>query len=151
MLRFLFRAVPVVLLLSSAGCRTTKSDADAVLPAFSLATPQPAHVFVEGRDKGMTPATITVRRDLGDQEVALRLRNPQGKLYDVRRYEIELVHSSNRGMLDYRATPNDTDNIKGINTEDLPRRNSGAYVVPYYNYPIRIEDREYNLTLIVID
>lgn len=151
MSRSLLRAIPALLLLCGTACRTTRSDPETALPPFSLATPRPAYIFVEGRDKGMTPATITVRRDLGDQDVALRLRNPQGKLYDVRRYEIEIVNSSNRGMLDYRATPNDTNNIKGINTEDLPRRNNGTYVVPYYNYPVRIEDREYNLTLIVID
>ena len=137
----------LVLLLPAAGCTTTAPEAEA-----RTAAPREiksAFLYVDGRQRGVTPAEVRVRRNLGRNEVTLRV-GP--KLRTVRRYEFEYTPGSGRVMLDYTFGQASEGGIQRIYASDLPSRKKGRIVtIPYYDRPILIVDREYQLSLYVED
>lgn len=139
----------LALLLPAAGCTTTASAPDAETPTAAPRQIQSAFLFVDGRQRGVTPAEVRVRRNLGRNEVTLRV-GP--KLRTVRRYEFEYTSGSSRVMLDYTFGQASEGGIQRFYASELPSRKKGRVVtIPYYNRPILIVDREYQLSIYVED
>ncbi len=132
-------------LLLVAGCTTTAGVT--VIPAqpsdASFQT-RNAFIFVDGKQRGMTPATVRIRRSFGATEVSLRT-GPEFTI--LRKFEIEWSTTSNRRMVQF--TFGNEDGIYDLT--DLPTMKDGTYVIPYFSHRVQVEDREFSLVLIVED
>ena len=103
-----------------------------------------ATVFIDGDQKGVTPATLQVRRGFGEMQVSLRIA---GNV--VRTFEVEPVYTSNSGSMRYGYWANQFGSTTSFDVQTLPKMDDDVYAIPYFDRPITIEDREYALTLIV--
>ena len=65
------------------------------------------------------------------------------------RYEIERTVSASRVMAEYSFRGTNTEGMVHFNVQDLSRDSKGRYMIPFFPYPVRIEDNEYDLVLIV--
>lgn len=141
------------LLLLATGCATTAppggdapdADTTEASDATTAFAPRAARVFVDGRDRGLTPRTVRVRRSFGASEVALVAGGAIERTYVLQR-----TASADSRSLDYSFW----DGANDSNTFDaatLPHTKSGALVVPYSPYAITIHDRQYNLVLLVTE
>ncbi|GAB5519305.1 MAG: hypothetical protein RhofKO_15560 [Rhodothermales bacterium] len=106
--------------------------------------PFAANVFVDGRYKGTTPATIRVRRD--EQYRIVTLHDADG--HTLRTYELENVLTSNGTELAYSFNGSDDMGMRSYDSGELPV-NDSSLVVPYFANPVQVEDRDFRLTLIV--
>lgn len=108
-------------------------------------------VFVEGRDRGFTPMTLRVRRNLGENAILLK----KGKEL-VREFEIALESSTNRSP-ERHAVFMDLErdeSVMGLKTfgiEDLSSQNDTLFYIPHYNTNLSINDVKYGLTLVITD
>jgi len=107
-------------------------------------SPFSANVFVDGRYKGTTPATIRVRRD--EQFRVVTLHDANG--ITLRRYELENVLTSSGNELAYSFNGTDNAGIRSYDSGELPV-NDSSLVVPFFSNPVQVEDRDFRLTLIV--
>ena len=97
---------------------------------------------MDGEDRGTTPRTLQIRRAFGESTVSIRVGNEV-----VRRYEFERASSSNQSDLVYSFRGDNNDGMQTYDLTDLSQRGNRVYVVPYFEHPIRVEDRQYGLTL----
>ena len=105
-----------------------------------------AWIFVEGLQRGSTPATVRIRRDYEVTNVSLHT----GKNFDeVRRYELERSVTSNRIMQDYTFQGAYDGGTLTFNSTELARDNKGRFIVPFYQVPVQVVDHEYDLVLLV--
>ena len=139
----------LMLLLFAAGCSTTQP---ATQEAAGERAAQPfsaksVYVYVDDDQKGVTPATIRIRRSFGAYEVTLRSATEV-----LRTFEIEQVSTADKTALDYSFWGDDSGATRTFDALNLKsKKDDDKYIIPYYSYPIRIEDRDYNLTLLVQD
>jgi hypothetical protein len=104
-------------------------------------------VFVGSRDRGVTPQTLYVFRTRGEYEVTLR----KGRDV-VRKFRLEETsqHSTERFDAEFNVSrQTDTMGNPTFMVADLHSNNDTTYVIPYFEYPITIEDHHYALTLYV--
>ena len=127
-------------LSSSAG----KDDGKVARQDSSKLYTKAVHVLVDGRDQGIIPMTVRVRRSFGTREITLW---QAGK--EIRTYEIELDLSSGSSQLlqgFYSSRSMDGD---AYDAESLPKAGDDTYIIPYSQRPLKIEDRQYGVTLLV--
>lgn len=146
-----FYAVLILLTtVAVAGCASSQTDGQGKT-LNSLYEGESVQVFVEGRNKGFTPMTLRVRRNLGEYEVELK----KGKSV-VRQFEIGIESSSNASP-ERHAVFMDLErdqSVVGLRTfgiEDLESQNDTLYYIPHYNADLSIDDVKYGLTLIITD
>ncbi|ARA93222.1 MAG: hypothetical protein D6685_00205 [Bacteroidetes bacterium] len=134
-------------LLAAAGCTPRVKLPENPLPDTPTVPPgTSAWIYVDGREKGVTPNTIQVRRGFGETTVALVAWDETQRVYEIERY-----YTSNRSELDYSFGTTSIDGrVLTIDSETLERDKKGRYLVPYYASPIAIEDRHFNLTILVL-
>ena len=135
-------------LATLAGCttagRSSRTDAPADSSEAAVSSRRhPVYVYVDGRERGLVPATIRLRRGMGDSEVTLV---QEGRT--IRAFLLERATSANATALTYSFFGENDPEGTRYDASLLPR--AGAqYVIPYFHRPVLIEDRQYALTLIV--
>lgn len=134
-------------LLGAMGCSPkTKLPENPLPESPTVPVGTAAWIYIDGREKGVTPTTIQVRRGFGETTVALVAREETQRVY-----EVERVYTSSRSELDYTfGTSSIEGGVRTIDAEDLERDKKGRYLVPYYETPIAIEDRYFSLTILVL-
>lgn len=139
----MIRSLLVTLLV--AGC--TSIHEDAVTPkAEAPPGTESAAIFIDGKIRGNTPATVNIRRGFSEYSVTLN----QGKRR-VRTFEIEWGTSGEGSGLQYSFGAYTSGGYISYNLEDLPTRKDTIHVIPYFPHPVRVEDRQYGLTIIVTE
>ena len=138
-------ALMMVLVLGT-GCRSSREatgdDAETGVP---LLPSQSVRIFVGSDDRGVTPQTLYIFRDRGEYEVTLR----RGQAV-VRKFQLERTrqHSPERFDAEFDVTrQTDTMGNPVFTVAHLSSDNDTTYVIPYFEYPITIEDPHYALTL----
>lgn len=149
------RLVPLLLITSVvlAGCRSSsavKEDPQAAETAADDGAPhvysQAVYVLVDGNDVGMAPMTVRVRRNFGTREVTLWQAGDE-----IRTYEIEMVHTSHglQTQQGFWSTPSSDGATYDV--RNLPTVGETTFLVPYSDYPIKVEDQAYGVTLLVTE
>lgn len=131
------------------GCTSTSTPAadatgeDAPVDTNDVHT-KAIHVLVDGDDQGTIPRTLRIRRGFGTQQVSLWQAGEE-----IRIYELELANSaaSDQLMQGFWSTPSADGAAYEVKT--LPKRGENTYQIPYSSHPMRIDDNEYGLTLLV--
>lgn len=137
-------------LLLLAGCSVSEKAVSPAPPATAQRADttafvqKSARVFIEGREKATTPATLQVRRGFGEVEVVLVAGGN-----DVRTFEVERVYTSDASSLNFSFWGESSASGKEYDVQNLPTRKNGTVIIPYSPNPIVVEDREYGLTLLV--
>lgn len=130
-------------LLFSGGCSSsggvTVIPATGGDPAFQTRN---AFIFVDGKQRGVTPATVRIRRSFGTSQVSLRA-GPEFTI--LRAFEIEWTVTGSRTMTEF--TFGNEDRVYDLT--DLSKTKDGTYVIPYFAHPVLVEDREFNFFIIV--
>lgn len=148
----LFYPAPFLLaaLLLISGCSLSSSSGEDGIKSAradsSRLYTKAVHVLVDGRDMGIIPMTVRIRRSFGTREVTLW---QAGK--EIRTYELELNLSSEGSQLlqgFYSSRSMDGD---AYDVESLPKAGDDVYVIPYAQRPLKIEDRQYGVTLLVAE
>ena len=104
-----------------------------------------ARIFLDGKDKGLTPKVIKVDRRFNYSEILLRIGKER-----VRLFEIEQTRSSNSNELLYSFNATSTDGFyTEVFVEDLPKKNDKYVYIPFRPDPLLITDRQYGLQIIV--
>ena len=124
------------------GCASNKSlDSEPV---------KNAAIIVEGRHRGVTPATINVFRNQGEYDVKLMQGNKV-----VRQFEIGIggeQRGPERHIIDMDLERDQSSfGLRTFGLDDFESPNDTLYVIPYVAQPIAIDDREYGLTLVITD
>lgn len=136
----------LVLVLAAAallpGCASNKSiDSEPV---------KNAAIIVEGKHRGVTPATINVFRNRGEYEVKLM----QGNRI-VRQYEIGIggeQRGPERHILDMDLERDQSSfGLRTFGLDDFESSNDTLYIIPYISQPIAVDDKEYGFTLVITD
>lgn len=138
--------IVVVLLLLTGACGSSKTVADEDLTDYDPQLIKSARVFVDGKEKAVTPATINIRRSFGEMDVSLV---SGGKT--VRRFELERTYTSEAGELEYSYFGDESGPVTQFDVSALSRTRKGAFIIPNMGQPIQIDDREYGLTLLVVN
>ena len=107
-----------------------------------------AYVFFDRRQKGTTPAPYKLRRSFGTSLVTLYTSLEKGSEH-VRRFEVELAPTHDHVMQVYSFNSTTSGSRIAFDSADLSTRKNGNIVIPFFNNPIEIHDREYGLVLIV--
>ncbi len=132
-----------------AGCSTNKPGDNTTSSLAPIFEGESVRVYVDGRDKGVTPMTLHVSRSRGEYDVKLR----KGKVL-VRQFDVALEGSSTSSP-ERQAIYMDLENnnsVMGIQTfdlNDLESPNDTLYYIPYYASALSIDDVKYGLTLII--
>lgn len=142
----------LTLLLLLGACSSSKETAEEegeegalVRIDENLPAVRQARVFLDGKDKGLTPRVLRVDRRFNYSEILLRIGKER-----VRFFEIEQTRSSNSNELLYSFNATNTDGYyTEINVEDLPKRRDNYYYIPFRADPLLITDRQYGLQIIV--
>ena len=145
----------LTLLLLATACSSSKSAAEqeeeqgeeGALVRIDEALPpvQQARVFLDGKDKGLTPRVIRVDRRFNYSEILLRIGKDR-----VRFFEIEQTHSSNASELTYSFNAENNDGFyTELFVEDLPKKNDKYFYIPLRADPLLITDRQYGLQIII--
>lgn len=104
-----------------------------------------ARVFLDGKDKGITPTQIRIDRRFNHSEILLRIGKER-----VRIFEIEQTRSSNSSELLYSFNAENTDGYyTEIYAEDLPKKNDSYFYIPFRADALLITDRQFGLQIIV--
>ena len=139
----------IILVLVISGCSSTKSSKqkEEVEDAFNIAS---VNVMVEGKHRGVTPATVQVTRSWGEYEVVLLKGREIVRVYEIghggdqrtpERHIINMDLERDLSAYGYRT----------FDLSDLESPNDTLYFIPYIGQTIAIDDREYGLTLVVAD
>ena len=143
----------LTLLLIATACSSSKSSTEEeqgeegalVRIDENLPPVKQARVFLDGRDKGLTPRVLRVDRRFNYSEILLRIGKER-----VRLFEIEQTRSSNSNELIYSFNAEDTDGFyTELNVEDLPKKNDKYIYIPVRPEPLLITDRQYGLQIII--
>lgn len=107
-------------------------------------------VYIEGRYRGTTPATINVYRNRGEYAVVLL----DGRTV-VRHYEIGVggeQRGPERHILDMDLERDNSGfGLKTFGVDDFETPNDTLFHIPYIAQPITIDDSEYGLMLVITD
>lgn len=129
------------------GITSTESDSTQAALRTGPGVKNIAYVYVDGKEKAVTPAIVRVRRSFGARTASLRVGV---KRQVVREFEFEWNSSSSQSELAYSFRGTVEGGVLSYTVPELPViKKTGVHVVPYSPYPIKIEDHEYELTLIV--
>ena len=147
-----FRLVPALFIAAIllVGCRTSTpivdddeagniSESDS-----SVVHTRAVHVLVDGKDLGVIPMTVRVRRGFGTRQVSLWQAGEE-----IRTYEFEIVHTSSGMQLQQGFWSNSSPDGETYDVRNLPTSNDSTFLVPYSNHPIKIEDQTFGVTLLV--
>lgn len=150
------RAIPLIPIfflatISLVGCRSMPppvegGEAGAAAADTNVIHTQAIHVLVDGSDQGVIPRTVRVRRSFGIQEVSLWQAGEE-----IRTYEIEMVHTSDGIQTQQGFWSTSSAEGQTYDVRNLPMKGETTYRVPFSNYPIKIEDQTYGVTLLVSD
>ena len=131
----------MVFLLFAVGCASTaphSTDTKETGPDSARAS-----IYVNGDRKGLTPASLRIKRSFGETKITLR----QGE-QTVRRFKTERVPTSNSAELLYRSGAPRIGR-RSYRVDELPTQDDSTYVIPYFRRPIVVEDPRYKLDLVV--
>lgn len=147
----LIQPLPVFLMavLLFGGCRSASSsldgEGDDVARAdTSVVHTQAIHVLVDGKDRGTIPQTLRIRRSFGTHEVSLWQAGQEIRIYEL---EISSTTAGQQTLQGFWSTPSSEGASFDIST--LPKEGEITYRIPFSPYPLRIEDNEYGVTLLV--
>ena len=127
-----------------AGCSASKDMARGdEAAADSLLYGKAVYILIDGRDAGPVPKTIRVYRSYGTREVSLF---QQGK--EIRKYEIGISatgagEQARMGFWSGRSADGETYDVRTLPHEDE------VYLIPFSEGPMRIEDHQYGLTMLI--
>ena len=132
--------VAVVFVL--AGCASNKPGAKKMVQAES------ARVFIEGRDRGVTPMTLRVIRSRGEYDVRLVQGQKVVRVFELahggaqrspERHAIEMDLGNDNSAMGFRT----------LEVDDLESVDDTLYIIPYLPETVAIDDKKYGLTLLV--
>lgn len=103
-----------------------------------------ARVFLDGKDRGLTPRVLRVDRRFNYSEILLRIGKER-----VRLFEIEQTRTSNASETIFGFSTTSDGYYTEIFAEDLPKKNDKYFYIPFRNDPLLITDRQYGLQIIV--
>ena len=141
-----------VLFFIATSCSTTKKTAEEegeegqlVRVSEELPPVQQARIFLDGKDKGLTPRVLRVDRRFNYTEILLRIGKER-----VRIFEIERVASSNASEVLFSFSAEGSDGFyRELYVEDLPKKNDKYFYIPLLPNPLSITDRQYGLQILV--
>lgn len=134
------------MLLLVAGCGSSSGAMmEATSQASSEAMPEQAFVYVLGEQRAVTPGTVRIRRDFGENEI--EVRDKKGNV--VRTYVVEMTASYNQNELVYSYWGNYSEHMPTYFVKDLNMDNHGNVVIPYFPREVAIRDDQLDLTMLV--
>ena len=141
----------LALLLLFSACSSSKEAAEEqgeegalVRIDENLPVVRQARVFLDGKDKGLTPRVLRVDRRFNYSEILLRIGKER-----VRLFEIEQIRTSNSSESIYQFGTTTDGYYTEIYAEDLPKKNDKYLYIPFRADPLLITDRQYGLQIIV--
>jgi hypothetical protein len=143
--------IPLLFLFLFAGCSMSSkstesegSEGSTVVLQDQMLEIRQARIFLDGRDKGLTPKTIRIDRRFGYSEILLRIGKDR-----VRMFEIEQTTSSNSSELAYTFRGSTDGYYTTLYVEELPQKSDEHIYIPFRRDPLLITDRQYGLQIIV--
>ncbi len=140
-----FAVTLTILVALVAGCGASKDMAvqedDAV--ADSLLYGKAVYVLVDGEAAGPVPRTIRLYRSYGVREVTLFQQGAE-----IRKYEIGISATSEGDQARMGFWSNRSADGETYDARTLPHKDE-VYQIPFSEYPMRIEDHEYGLTMLI--
>ena len=145
----MYRTFPALLFFSLVffgGCTSSsKVQDDAPVAADSSQVYTNAiHVLVDGDDVGTTPRTVRVRRGFGTRKVSLWQAGEEFRVYEIEFASTVAGDQTLQGFWSTDSMEGDTYDIR-----NLPNNGEGRFFIPYTQYPIKVEDHAYGVTLLV--
>ena len=133
-------------MLVLAGCMTSKDAASEEANAAEGYQDNSVHVLIDGQDKGVLPATVRVRRSFGTRMVSLYQGGKEIRTFELtKNYTVEDIQLA----YSFFGRPQTGEMVYDVSV--LPKDSENEYFIPFSRYPIRIEDREYDLVLLVTE
>lgn len=131
------------------GCRSSSKVVDAeadesVMADTSVAYTNAIHVLVDGKDRGVIPQTLRIRRSFGTQQISLWQHGKEIRIYEL---EISNTTAGDQMLQGFWSTPSAEG--ESYDVQNLPKSGELVYRIPYAPYPLRIDDNEYDVTLLV--
>lgn len=143
--RSLLALATVLLLVAGCASIPSRTSAEEDVPDSTRAS-----IYVDGDERGVTPATLRIRRHFDGTRsfgaTIITLRQGQDV---VRTFEVEHLYNPNSAELHYRAGEPRL-SLRTYRVDELPTQDS-IYVIPYFSRSIVVEDPRYRLELIVED
>ena len=134
-MRVLLFLLPLLFLVGCVSQRGVRTDDGSALARVE--------VRADGRIVGSAPGTVRIRREFEIAEITV-VQNDQ----IMRILRLEQFRAVQGGSLNYTFSGNNFGGTRGFNIEDLPIED-GAFIVPYTQQTLRIEDQDYGLTLLI--
>ena len=135
------RLLTLLFIIALSGCASNKG--------VENITAKNAAIFVEGRHRGVTPATLNIFRNRGEYEVTLMKGDTV-----VRRYEISAGGDGGpeRHLLNMDLQRDQSGlGFRTFDLDDFESPDDTLFVVPYLSQTISIDDEEYGFTLVIAD
>lgn len=129
------------------GCRSSAEVEDeGVVADTNRVYTQAVHVLVDGSDVGTIPRTIRVRRGMGTRKVSLWQAGEEFRVYEI---EFVSTVAGDQALQGFWSSSSMEGEAFDVRT--LPNNGEGTYFVPYARHPIKVEDHEFGVTLLVED
>ncbi|MEX0820936.1 MAG: hypothetical protein WD021_02220 [Rhodothermales bacterium] len=145
---FRLYAMLAVLFLALAACQSTvpvvgDGDAEGAESDTSRVYTNQVHVLVDGRDVGTVPRTVRVRRSFGTRAVSLYQAGEEIRVYELPIQPTSSGQQTRMGFWGTRSPEGETYDVRNLPHEDE------VYEVPFSAQPMKIEDHEYGVTLLI--
>ena len=144
----------LAILILIASCSTSKSTSEeqgeegSLVRTSAEAPPvRQARIFLDGKDKGLTPSVLRIDRRFNYSEVLLRIGKER-----VRIFEIEQTATSNASEINFSFSAEGNDGFyTQMYVEDLPKHNRREeyFYIPMLSRPLLITDRQYGLEIMI--
>lgn len=138
----LFSILVVSILLLSA-CRSTSAVTEGGPDGDPMMYTNAVYVLVDGRNVGTIPQTVRVRRSFGTRVISLWKAGEEFRKYEIPIYPTSEGEQTRMGFFGTRSVDGETYDVSNLPNKDE------TYQVPYSTGPMRIEDREYDVTLLI--
>lgn len=141
-------AILVVLFLSLAACQSTvpvvgDGDVEGSESDTSAVYSNQIHVLVDGRDVGTAPRTVRVRRSFGTRSVSLYQAGEEIRVYEMPLQPTSSSTHTRMGFSGRRTPEGETYDVRTLPHEEE------VYEVPFSTNPMKIEDHEFGVTLLI--
>lgn len=128
------------------GCKSTSKvqGEEAVVADSNRVYTNAVHVLVDGDDMGTIPRTVRVRRGMGTRRVSLWQAGEEIRIYEIEFASSVAGEQTLQGFWSTSSVEGETYDVR-----TLPNNGEGTFFIPYTEYPIKVEDHTYGITLLV--
>lgn len=129
------------------GCRSSgEVEEEGVVADTNRVYTRAVHVLVDGDDVGTIPRTVRVRRGMGTRKVSLWQAGEEFRIYEIEFASSVAGDQTLQGFWSSNSMEGEAFDVR-----TLPNDGEDTFFVPYARHPIKVEDHQYGVTLLVED